>query len=417
MSPLAASLTPAARRRGGGGGGGTPTFWTVTSVLTPNGSLPRTPAAAHAASWTLVPFNAKTGLDAAIASIAGGQYIYYSGPGALPTSADFSAGIFYNGSGVLTISSSTGTGGNVYTVSKNPASTVIIDFGTESTTATANWGSPTTTNYVKFAYTGTSNVDCFYVHDSANITFYGGEFTTGQYGGSSIRWRGNFTSCQHWDYYSSMSGTHGFQFSPASPVDGSAATANNCHFRGESTRFCMNPARDPHLDKGSGLHGVLWQDTSHGSVTNCSIILYAHNSLQQGETSAGVLWPSGGGGSGLEMGTVGDSTSNCTFWVLTENCHFKPNGGNPGSSGSQTGTNGFNMWGSKPLNSYVIEWAEGKDITGSVTHGSGGAWFPGSPAIHVKHGRHTNVNQYTGGSNYSVPYDTTHGINYDPDVL
>lgn len=338
----------------------------------------------------------------------------------MPTSIDWALGTFYNGEGALTISSSTGT---VYTINKNPTSTAIVDFGTPSHAAVANWGSPTTPNYVKFAYTGTSNVDCFYVHDSSNMCFYGGEFTSGNYGGASIRYRGAGTNIHMWDFYSSMSGSHGIQIQPANPSDGSAETIDGCHFRGEVTKFCYNPANDPHKDKGSGLHGCLWQDTSHGTISSSSIALYAHDSLPPGAVSAGQTWPQGGGGSGIEIGTVGDSTSTNTFYILAENLLFTPwhsgavNPGTDTTSSAQTGGNAVNHWGSKPLNGHVFEWVEGNNLTGAVTHGAGGSWFPGSPAIHVKHGRHSNVNQYTGGANISVPYDTTHGINYDADGM
>jgi hypothetical protein len=337
-----------------------------------------------------VNFTTKAQLDAAIAGMQAGDLIQYTG------------------TGVLTISSSSGT---VYTLaSKNPASDVVIDFG-----CAANlWDTTTiTSNHVKFSYTGSSNIDCFYIHDCSNLRIYGGDFNSG-IGGAAIRMRGANTNVRMWDWYVSQAGSHGIQIQPADPSTGLAKTIDSCHFRGEVNRFCMNPANDPHADKGSGFHGCLWQDTNHGTISNSEMILYAHDPLRPGETSATKTWPEGGGGSAIEIGTIGDSTSNNTFYILGENLLMVPNGTNPGSTGTQTGGNVVNHWGSVPLNGHVFGWVEGKNCTGGITHGAGGSWFPGSPAIRVLHGRHSNVNQSTAGSNTSTPYDTAHGIVYPP---
>lgn len=358
----------------------------------------------------MVPFNTKAGLDSALTGITGvstNVYIWYSGPGTLPNSTNFAAGTFYSGSGSLTISSSSGT---VYTIaSKNPTGPVVIDFGCSHNIWDAT---KITANYVKFSYTGTSNIDCFYIHDCSNLRIYGGEFNSG-IGGAAIRMRGQNTSIRMWDQYVAQAGSHGIQIQPADPSTGAAKTIDSCNFRLEVTRFCMNPTNDPHPDKGSGFHGCLWQDTNHGTISNSTIALKATNPLQQGETSAGQTWPEGGGGSGIEIGSVGDSTSNNTFFILAENMHMKPTGTNPGSTAQQTGGNAVNHWGSIPLNGHVFGWVEGNDLTGAVTHGAGGGWFPGSPAITVNHGRHNNVNQSTAGSNISTPYDTAHSIVYN----
>lgn len=344
------------------------------------------------------PFVDKAGLDSAIAGMTGGDYIHYTGAGNYPIS---------------------NASGNAYILAnKNPSSLVVIDFGTKATTQTTAWGAPTsTTDYVTFKYTGTGNVEAFYAHDLSNIWIYGGEYNTGNYGGASFRYRGAGSNFRLWDAYSSMSGSHGFQIQPADPSTGASRTITNCNFRVESNRFCMNPATDPHTDKGTGYHGCLWQDTNHGIITNSQIALYAHDSLRPGESSAGVTWPEGGGGSALEMGSVGDSTSSNHFFILGEHLKMIPDGSNPGNPNhtKQTGGNVVNMWGSIPLNGYVFDWVEGNDTTGAVIHCAGGSYFPGSPPITVNHGRHTNTNQSTQGSNTSTPYDTTHGISYGPD--
>ncbi len=335
-----------------------------------------------------VHFSTKAQLDAAIADMTAGDLIQY------------------NGTGVLTISSGSGT---AYTLAnKNPATDVVIDFGC----ARNIWDPSTITgNHVKFAYTGSSNIDCFYIHDCSHLRIYGGEFNSG-IGGAAIRVRGAMSSVRMWDWYVSQAGSHGIQIQPANPSTGAAETITGCHFRGEVNRFCMNPANDPHNDKGTGFHGCLWHDTNHGTITSSEMILYAHDSLQPGATSAGKTWPEGGGGSGIEIGTVGDASSNNTFYILGENLLMIPNGTNPGSTGKQTGGNVAQHWGSTKLNGHVFGWVEGNNCTGAVTHGAGGTWFPGSPAISVTHGRHSNVNQSHEGSNTTTPYDTTHGIVY-----
>ncbi len=345
-----------------------PNFINVTNGARPSFTPSRT-----------VNFTTKAQLDAAIAGMTAGDLIKYTG------------------TGVLTISSG---GGSAYTINKNPSSDVVIDFG-----CARNIWDPSTLNgnYVKFAYTGSSNVDAFYVHDSSHLRIYGGQFDSG-IGGAAIRVRGANSNLRMWDGYVSQAGSHGIQIQPDNPHDGSAELINTCHFRLEVNQFCLNPANDPHTDQGTGFHGCLWHDTNHGTIENSEIILYAHDSLRPGQTSAGHTWTRGGGGSAIEIGTVGDASSSNTFYILGENLLMVPT--------TQTGGNVAQHWGSIKLNGHVFGWVEGNNCTGGVTYGAGGSWFPGSPAIAVSHGRHSNVNQSHAGGNATVPYDTHHGIVY-----
>lgn len=357
------------------GGGGSLSFTSLTDWPRPSFTPIRT-----------VNFTTKAQLDTAIADMQAGDLIQYTG------------------TGILTISSGSTNGYSIQ--NKNPASSVVIDLGTGHSI----WDSGAVSgDYVKFAYTGTANFSAFWVNACSNLRIYGGDFTSGGYGitinapSHDITW---------WDAYIHNVGSSGISVR-GTTSGGSSSDCHNLNLRAEVNRFALNPALDNHPDKGTGLHACILHGNT-GNIHDSIFTIYGHDALAPGETSHGHTWPEGGGGSVIEAGNVsGTNYANCTYYAKGENNLMRPNGTNPGSTAQQTGGNVFNLWGNVALNGNVIGWAEGINITGAVVHGSGGSWFPGSPAIKVLHGRGTNTNQFVGsGGNVADRYVTGKGISY-----
>jgi P pilus assembly chaperone PapD len=365
-------------------------FESMTNWARPS---PATTNAASAAGWRLVAFSTLAGLNSAISNMQPHDYIYY------------------NGTGVLSISSSTG---NAYTIANhNPSSQVVIDFGASHDLWDATKVSQ---NYVQFSRPSGSakGWDGVFLHDVSNLRIFGGDIGSNLYGGG-IRIMGNTHDVTWWDFYVHNIGGSGVGIQPITQ-SGATSSIQNLNLRGEVNRFALNPSLDPHADKGTGVHGVIIHGNS-GHYDNSTLTVYAHDSLRPGESSLGLIWPEGGGGSAVEAGTnsTGGPTSqnNDKYYVKGDNLLMIPNGTNPGSTAKQTGGNVINAWGSVPLNGNDFVWIEGNNITGAVMHGTGGGWYPGSPAILVEHGRHTKTNQQPNLGNIGTnPYQTGYGINY-----
>jgi len=342
-------------------------FISVTSWARPSFTPTRT-----------IGFTTKAELDAAVANMAAGDYIHYTG------------------TGVLNISSSSGT---VYKIAKNPSSDVVFDFGTAHSLWAPGNISP---NYVKFSYTGTGNFSAFWINGSSNIRFYGGYLTTGNYGGTALLINAPSHDILWYDLYCNLVGGSGVSVRGSTSA-GAASAVSNLDIRAEVARWSMNPSWDTHADKGTGNHGCILHGSS-GDITNSRFVFYGSNPLQPGETSAGKTWSEGGGGCVIEPGNDQGNNSNLTIYAYGTNMHMHPV--------SQTGGNVINIWGPKPLNGMVIGWAEGNDISGAVVHGDSSTWWTANPKIICQHGRDHNVNQWTGGGNASYKYVNSGKITY-----
>lgn len=327
--------------------------------------------------------------------------------------------IYYNGTGVLNISGSShvvgsGAAGVVVLNNHNPSSPVVIDLGVKQSI----WApSLDTLNYVSIQYTGTATGWApLLISNCSNLYIYGGEMNAGVYAGAGVSMWGPVHNCYVWDTYIHDIGGSGVS-ATANTTGGVSSVINNNNTRVEVSRFSMNPAMDPHADKGTGSHGfILHPGSAGGDYHNNVWTGYCHDSLVPGAISAGQVWPEGGGGSACENGMSQPSFvyNNETYYIKGQNLLMTPmHTGcvNPGSTSAQTAGNVFDAYGSTPQNGGIIGWAEGINCTGSVVRGSG--LHVGSPPLTVKHGRHTNVNQYTGTGNISVPYDPNFGIVYE----
>lgn len=365
---------PLAKRRASGGGGAS--FTNLTNWSRPSFTQART-----------VPFITKSDLDTALANMQPGDLIQYTG------------------TGVLTISSASA---NNYTIQgKNPASTVVIDFGTKATTRTTAWGAPTSSNYVKFDFSGTGGGRALWITNCSNLNIYGGEFTSNA---SGILVNGTTHDCWIVDQVIHDVGGTGISLFPTGTT-----SIHDCTVRCEvGPNWAMNPPLDPHGDKGTGLHCCnAWDAGTASSFYNNRIAIHGHDSLQPGATSFSQVWPEGGGGSVIQFGqpnTSGTCGGNELFALGVNNLMI-PNGTNPGSTQSQTGGNVINGWGSHPLTGTVFGWLEGNNITGCLLHTDGGAWS--STPITVNHGRGTSTNQSTAGSNVAARYPVITNVTYN----
>lgn len=359
----------------------TQSFVSVTSWARP---APATPSAASAAGWRLVPFTTKAGLDAAMSNMHSHDYIYYAG------------------TGVLTISNASSNGYVIW--NKNPTGRVVINFGTNKSI----WNTAIQSgNYVKFVYAGTGNFDAFWLNACSNLTIFGGDLTTTK-DGNGILVNAPSHDVTWYDAY--LHGIAGSGISVrGSTSSGVASNVYNLKIRAEVNGFAMNPIYDPHSDKGTGVHALILHGNT-GGIHDSTFAIYGHDTLAPGGKSlTGVVYPEGTGGSVIEQGNDALANyNNDIMYAKGINLMMEPgHGTNPGSTGVQTGGNLFNLWGHIKLNGNVIGWAEATNTTGSVIHSDNGSWFPGSPALTVQHGRHSNTNQYTGGSNIPQPYPTT----------
>lgn len=341
------------------------------------------------------PFSTLAELKARLTAAAAGDYIYYAG------------------TGVLRITSANSTPFRF--AHFNPSAPVTIDLGT----AASIWEPGRVSgNYVELAYTGTGQWDACVVSDSSNLTVYGGSLTTGAWGGGGLRVFGRSDKITWYDGYVHHVGGSGVGIQPIDGGTGASSSIQNLDLRFEVNRPCLNPAWDPHADKGTGSHGCIIHGNS-GQFDNSRVVIYAHDPLKPGETSAGKTWPEGAGGSGIEIGTnaTGGPTSqnNNVYAIRCENFRMICNGTNPGSTGKQTGGNAINWWGSVPLNNNKVIWAEGRNLSGQVSHGTGGGWYKGNPPILIEHCRAKNTNQaypLNGLSSVTDPYDRRWNIDY-----
>jgi hypothetical protein len=350
-----------------------------------------------------VTFTTKAGLDSAVNGLLAGDTVTYVGTSVLP------------------IISSTST---TYKITKSPSSVAVFDFGTSRSI----WDPTKVSNaYVSFSFTGATNNFAFWINGCSNLRFFGGDLDTDSTGGSGLLVGAPTQAVLWYDLTTHDVGASGIAVR-GTTGSGTASDVHDLTIRAECDRFCMNPSFDNHPDKGTGFHGLILHGST-GDIHDSTFAIYAHDPLRPGEqtTINGVTqtWPEGGGGCAIEPGNdsgLVPNYNNCTYYALGVNLLMRVGDGhNPGSSltNIQTGGNVFNFWGAIPLSNNVVGWAEGRNCTGAVIHGNPNSnWQNGAIPIKVLHGRHTNVNQWTGkGGQISIPYDDRFTFVYSADCL
>lgn len=331
------------------------------------------------------PFTTITQMQSLLASAVAGDYI------------------FYDGSGVLT---SSGTSNAVLSLTgHNYGGRVTLDLGTYRSV----WdNSLESSDYVQINYTGTGLGSPVGLSNCTNLTIYGGRLHCTNGYGNGILLNAPLNQIDWYDPYFYNCGLQGIAVR-GQTGSGAASTTQNIFFRAEVDGYAMDPARDNHADKGTGLHAC--QLHGGGAIKNCKWMIYGHDPLAPGATSHGVVWPEGGGGSVVEPGqeNLSDNSDNHIVYAFGENLLMK-NGSpyrNPGTTGYQIGGNVIEAWGNSKLNDWVFEFIAGRNITGCVWHGAGSNWQGTSGhEVVVNHGRHVNTNQFLASSGgVAGPYD------------
>ena len=106
---------------------------------------------------------------------------------------------------------------------------------------------------VRFAYRGPESLPAVWIHDTANVTLLGGDATSPR-GGSGILISGPTTHVTWWGLRIHDVGGSGLAMLPAGgPVD-------HVDVEGVVTRWGIHLVRDPHREKGTGVHAALLAD-------------------------------------------------------------------------------------------------------------------------------------------------------------
>lgn len=294
--------------------------------------------------WTparLVPFSTAAGLTTALSGIQDGDYI------------------FYNGTGILSISSSSSHGKTFAPMSV--ASKAVIDFG--------SYYSP---NHVKFSYTGaTVGFYGAWIENPTNVWFVGGEFTSATSGG--ILWYGGsgggfVGSVMH------GCGASAWFCTPSA----SFTTVNGCTFVWEAFGNNQNPSADPHGDSGGGYHEGLLGDgnVANSLVENCIFACYGHDS----QLGSAVQF----GDSGTNIGL-----NNNTFYVWAANNTYVA------TVSPWDIAMGFVAWGSGNLSGNVVNLLQVQNYSGRATF-CDSLTSTSANGVTVVHARAINTNQNTG---------------------
>jgi hypothetical protein len=170
-------------------------------------------------------------------------------------------------------------------------------------------------SYVTFDYGGGLNYPAVWLKNPAYLRIYGGTLTTEHTGGNCILGQG----MQHvlwWGFTCHDAGSTGVALYPV------LAEITNCDFQGEVYKAGENLAWDPHLEKGSGLHGVNLDDSGQYAFSDNRFAFYIHDQ------------PSG---AGIEYGSRGTAPVRNTIYEKAVNLTFV--------STTQTGGNAIQFWG------------------------------------------------------------------------
>lgn len=238
---------------------------------------------------------------------------------------------------------------------------------------------------VHFVYGGGENLPAVWLANAENLYIFGGDMTTVGTGGTCLLDYGS----QHvlwWGFYAHDCGSGGFS---AMPV-GAAVSGDD--FQGEITRVGQNLARDPHPEKGTGIHAALLWDSGTGyPFTDNRFAFYVHDIPTGAGVEVGNPVPAPATGNVLYLRAVN----------LTD------------VSTVQTGGNGVEFWGAGQLGMDVkyleVENAQGRALDANDL-------YPGSTlsGVTVEYGRasRTNLNANLNEPQNALPWDPRGGVVY-----
>ncbi len=239
---------------------------------------------------------------------------------------------------------------------------------------------------VYFVYSGGDALPAVWLDNAENLFIYGGDLSTADTGGTCLLDYGS----QHvlwWGFEAHDCGSGGFS---AMPVGAAVAYDD---FQGEITRVGENLARDPHMEKGSGLHGVLLWDSGNGyAFTNNRFAFYCHDIAVGAAVEVGNSVAANATGNVLYLKAVG-----LTF-----------------VSTIQTGGNGIEYWGALGLG-MDVKYLEVDDAEGRAIDTNG--LYPGVSltGVTVEYGRasDTNQNARLNEPDNQLPWDWRGAIVYE----
>jgi hypothetical protein len=333
---------------------------TVPSVTEPAVTIPTpTPSYQHAIAYTTVrpPFTAVREVDvataaqllSAIVNLQPGDYV-----------RNVAAGGF-------TVSGET-------QIDTRLAAPAVLDLGTGLST-------------VRFDYSGGANLPAVWLNNASNLRIYGGDITTDRTGGNCLLDYGS----QHvtwWGFKVHDCGGSGFAaFTVGGPVDGD-------DFQGEISDAGFRTDRDPHTEKGTGLHGaILWDSSSSFAFTGNRFAFDVHDQPAGGAVEVG------------DDGTVIDGSANTLILRATNLTDHAV---------SQTGGSALELWGASGLGLHV-PYLEAAHIQGRAVDTQGVAdHTAGMAGVTVDYARatDTNLNSQLNEPDPKLPYDPRGGVVY-----
>jgi hypothetical protein len=215
--------------------------------------------------------------------------------------------------------------GEVVIRDKLLSSVAVIDFKTGADAV----------RFTGFAGGGGSNsqLPALWLTNNRNLRLYGGDFTNP--GGHSGWLCYGADHVLFWD-----SVIHGTGGDACSVIPAAGAVITDCDFYvKEASRWGQYAADDPHAEKGTGIHGCQFSDSS-GQVVNTRFAIWGHD---------------GPTGACLQYGSPSNATTGNTLYVKADRMTK--------ASVSQRAGNGMNLWGGGPTSADVV-YFEANDCQG-----------------------------------------------------
>jgi hypothetical protein len=217
---------------------------------------------------------------------------------------------------------------------------------------------------VSFVYSGGSNLPAVFVNGATNLYIYGGDLSTADTGGTCMLFHGG-TQVLWWHFKVHDCGGSGVGVFNTTAVD-------HLDLQGEITKVGQNLAWDPHLEKGTGLHGaILWDADNTTAFTNSRFAFYAH------DIPVGACVEIGNGAVGNASGdTLIEKCVNETMVALR-----------------QAGGSGLELWGDTSTLGLDIKYLEVDNAQGRAIDGSALSSGQNLGGVTVEYGRASNTNQ------------------------
>jgi hypothetical protein len=241
---------------------------------------------------------------------------------------------------------------------------------------------------VRFDYGGIGDFPSVWIHDSSHLQLYGGRVTNPA-GGAGISIHGDTSSVRWWGFSVRDTAGMGLEVLPtAGPIAG-------VDLEGEITRWGLLPERDPHREKGTGLHAANLGDVDGGALTDSRFAIDA----------------SDGPGAAVQVGnpTASGSIAGITLILAAERLRFEAR--------EQVAGNGLQLWGGVPVDAKV-PFITTKDTDGRAVDAQGVYDGVSMAGVRILYGRAADCcsNPHLRTTEAAVPprapWDPRAGIDY-----